>query len=246
MCRECRAERRRAAPLVTREPRPPRPLKTYGCEICEARYRRTYSGQRTCGRACGVALRLRDRGYAGSRPAAVKPELCVVRYGECVGCGGLFAARSGHKKTCSEACARELNRKSQAAWNRENRARGPQTHCECGASLAAEHHGARRHCDDCRSATRLRRKQAERRRRKAVLKGKSREPYTLAEIAARDGYRCGICEAPDVNMSLVVPHPLAPTIDHVVALARGGDDMRANVQLAHFSCNCRKSDNVHV
>jgi len=43
-------------------------------------------------------------------------------------------------------------------------------------------------------------------------------------------------------MTKVVPHPKAPTIDHIVPLAQGGDDTRDNVQLAHFECNWRKRD----
>lgn len=38
-------------------------------------------------------------------------------------------------------------------------------------------------------------------------------------------------------MTKAVPHPKAPTIDHIIPLAVGGDDTRANVQLAHFLCN---------
>lgn len=43
-------------------------------------------------------------------------------------------------------------------------------------------------------------------------------------------------------MTKAVPHPKAPTIDHVLPLAAGGDDVRANVQLAHFECNWKKRD----
>ncbi len=41
-------------------------------------------------------------------------------------------------------------------------------------------------------------------------------------------------------MTLEVPALGAPTIDHVVPLTLGGNDVRVNVQLAHFSCNSRK------
>jgi 5-methylcytosine-specific restriction endonuclease McrA len=40
----------------------------------------------------------------------------------------------------------------------------------------------------------------------------------------------------------VVPHSLAPTIDHLIPLARGGGDTPANVATAHFICNSIKSD----
>jgi len=41
-------------------------------------------------------------------------------------------------------------------------------------------------------------------------------------------------------MKQVVPHPKAPTVDHIVPVSEGGDDTRANVQLAHFVCNSVK------
>jgi 5-methylcytosine-specific restriction endonuclease McrA len=41
-------------------------------------------------------------------------------------------------------------------------------------------------------------------------------------------------------MTKAVPHPKAPTIDHILPIACGGNDTRANVQLAHFICNSRK------
>jgi len=40
----------------------------------------------------------------------------------------------------------------------------------------------------------------------------------------------------------VVPHPKAPTIDHVIPLSKGGTHEPANVQLAHYYCNSIKAD----
>lgn len=78
-----------------------------------------------------------------------------------------------------------------------------------------------------------------RRRRRARKKAATSEPYTLIDIAARDKYVCQLCHR-RVAMSRRVPHPKAPTIDHVVPLVESLDDTRANVQLAHFACNSRK------
>jgi 5-methylcytosine-specific restriction endonuclease McrA len=83
--------------------------------------------------------------------------------------------------------------------------------------------------------SRQRRKAAERRRRR-LLATAARESYTLAEIAVRDGHVCGICRK-RVRMNLAVPHPEAPTIDHLIPVSEGGDDVKANVRLAHFLCN---------
>jgi len=70
--------------------------------------------------------------------------------------------------------------------------------------------------------------------------GAASEPYTLAYIAERDRYRCGLCHR-KVNMNLAVPHRKAPTVDHIIPLSVGGDDTKANVHLAHFICNSMKS-----
>jgi len=72
------------------------------------------------------------------------------------------------------------------------------------------------------------------------MRGVVSEKYTLAEIAQRDRAICQLCRK-RVAMTQVVPHPKSPTIDHVVPLACGGDDTRANVQLAHFMCNAIKN-----
>jgi len=61
------------------------------------------------------------------------------------------------------------------------------------------------------------------------------------EIFERDGWRCQLCRKALLR-DAVVPHPLAPTIDHIVPLACGGSHEPRNVQAAHFMCNSRKRD----
>ncbi|WP_116042293.1 HNH endonuclease [Amycolatopsis palatopharyngis] len=92
--------------------------------------------------------------------------------------------------------------------------------------------------DELRAAERLR-LQAKCRRRRAEKLSRASEPYTLAEIAKRDRNRCGLC-GHRVPMQRKYPDPKSPSIDHVIPLADGGDDVKANVQLAHFVCNSRK------
>ena len=59
-------------------------------------------------------------------------------------------------------------------------------------------------------------------------------------IYKRDGYRCQICGG-KLAMGKSVPHPKAPTIDHIIPLAEGGTHEPANCQAAHFMCNATKS-----
>jgi 5-methylcytosine-specific restriction endonuclease McrA len=55
---------------------------------------------------------------------------------------------------------------------------------------------------------------------------------------------CGICGKP-VDLSLKYPHPLSPTIDHIIPISKGGHPSDiANLQLAHRCCNRQKSDKL--
>lgn len=206
---------------------PARPRKCWQCEVCGSDYRRSYSGQRTCGRACGVALKARSRPPA---PAPTPPPSSV-----CAQCGDTFEA--SRQRYCSARCAAEAKRASDRARSAARPKVHPPGKCrQCGKDIAR---GAK--CADCLATSRLERKRRERRRRRVLKRGAAAEPYTLAEIAARDRNVCQLCRR-RVAMTKAVPHPKAPTIDHVLPLAAGGDDTRANVQLAHFECNWMKRD----
>jgi 5-methylcytosine-specific restriction endonuclease McrA len=57
-------------------------------------------------------------------------------------------------------------------------------------------------------------------------------------VVERDLGVCQICGDP--MGTEVWPHPLSPSLDHVVPLAAGGSHTLANVQLAHLGCNLQK------
>ena len=55
---------------------------------------------------------------------------------------------------------------------------------------------------------------------------------------------CGICGQP-VDKSLKYPHPMSPSVDHIIPLAKNGDPYALdNLQLAHRKCNREKSDKL--
>ena len=55
---------------------------------------------------------------------------------------------------------------------------------------------------------------------------------------------CGICGKP-VDFEFKYPHPLSPTVDHIVPIKKGGHPSElANLQLAHRWCNRWKSDKL--
>lgn len=55
---------------------------------------------------------------------------------------------------------------------------------------------------------------------------------------------CGICGRP-VDKSLKYPNPMAPCIDHIIPIDRGGHPSDiSNLQLAHWTCNRQKSNKL--
>lgn len=57
---------------------------------------------------------------------------------------------------------------------------------------------------------------------------------------------CGICGKP-VDKSIRYPHPLSPTVDHIIPISKGGHPSDINnLQLAHRCCNRAKSDKLVI
>ena len=55
---------------------------------------------------------------------------------------------------------------------------------------------------------------------------------------------CGICGKP-VDFSYSYPHPMSPTVDHIIPVSKGGHPSDLdNLQLAHRCCNRQKSDKL--
>lgn len=78
-------------------------------------------------------------------------------------------------------------------------------------------------------------------KRRALERGAFVAPVSRPQVYERDQWTCQLCgEA--VLREEVVPHPQAPTLDHIIALSRGGTHEPSNVQLAHYYCNMIKND----
>ena len=84
-------------------------------------------------------------------------------------------------------------------------------------------------------------------KRNTVIKDKG---ITIERIMKRDGCNCWLCnKAVDMNDFIIRPNGSFvaggsyPSIDHVQALANGGQHTWSNVRLAHVRCNRKKSDN---
>lgn len=183
-----------------------RPPRT--CPVCGKQFRNSGGVTRTCSSDCARDLRYQTTG----KPWPSSP----IYVQDCVICQRPFVTRRPAGDSCPP-CS-EYRR------------------CPCGWIIRKP----QRLCDTCREFRLREQRETQRRQARAGSRKQRRpvrsEPYALAEIAKRDGYRCGLC-GKRVAMGLAVPYPDAPTIDHIVPISVSGDDTRANVQLAHFLCN---------
>jgi 5-methylcytosine-specific restriction endonuclease McrA len=64
------------------------------------------------------------------------------------------------------------------------------------------------------------------------------------QVILKTQTHCGICGKP-VDFSYKYPHPLSPTVDHIIPINKGGHPTDiSNLQLAHRCCNREKSDKL--
>jgi hypothetical protein len=75
-----------------------------------------------------------------------------------------------------------------------------------------------------------------RKRLKRLHQAETWDGISDQKIYERDGWRCGICTK-KIRQTLRYPHPMSPSIDHVIPLAHGGDDTAVNKRAAHLHCN---------
>jgi HNH endonuclease len=192
------------------------------CLSCKRLFDPYSAGQEYCSRQCAQDARPKN------------PLSCELIYQDCEECGKLCVNR----RVCSKGCLRRAQRRRDLI--RYGKTPEQVDACRaCGKPKPVKQ--GRKLCDSCREQADAEARRRARRRRKARQRGARTEPYTLAYIAKRDRYRCGLCRK-RVAMTKPVPHPKAPTIDHIIPLDAGGDDVKANVQLAHFICNSMKGN----
>uniref|UniRef100_UPI00109F850E HNH endonuclease n=1 Tax=Ningiella ruwaisensis TaxID=2364274 RepID=UPI00109F850E len=97
--------------------------------------------------------------------------------------------------------------------------------------------------DDCRIILdKLVRRKCKAKRR-AIEKGLDSESFDPLDIFVRDKWRCQCCKVKLNKKHRGLTTPLAPELDHIIPLSKGGAHTRSNVQLLCRSCNLNKSNN---
>ena len=175
----------------------------------------------------------RRRAREGRGPRPVACAWCVID----------FLAANATRKFCSHKCRHLAGLEKRS---------GPRNCADCG--LLIRMHipvegcgqggpGSSKHrfCESCGLKRRRESAREARRRREYRKRGaaKGQAPYTRAQLAERDKWKCHICGG-RVLKSAKVPHPRAATVDHLIPISAGGVDGLENVALAHFLCNTRR------
>ena len=209
------------------------PAGEYTCKRCGQRFTRTrrVRGQRPhyCSPKCQVAA-AHERGQARIQPVP------------CEWCGNMFQPiRESTRTSVCDRCSK-LPRKCPLPPNHWARWYGKTSTWRPVCPTCGD-----KYVQDLQVTTttvycsRKCAKKAERDRRWARQRDAFVAEVPRAYIYRRDRYRCQLCGKP-LAMSESVPHPNAPTLDHVIPLARGGTHEPSNVQAAHFLCNASKGD----
>lgn len=189
-----------------------------------------------CGRACyRVALSLQMKG----RRIEPGPE-AIARREERARLKQESIERQKEQKERdrqSKRRQREQDRKDRLAKERSKR----ECHA-CGGLLGLKPFTSRCCSERCHSDLRRRSRRRGKAAYRARLKGATVERFIDVEIFRRDGWRCMLCGKNTPERLMGTNHNDAPTLDHIVALANGGDHSRANTQCACRICNSTKSD----
>lgn len=217
------------------------------CECCRQRFKPHNRGAavahikpRWCSMACRVQYNkcLRDAGLLGRQPKAKYTS--IVR---CASCARYIPAirkrcapcATKHNMAVVARRAAELAETSCAVCGERYRRRTypwPWRGCCSAACKAAQKSGAGK-------------RRGESHYRRAKSRGARAEVIYRAKVFERDGWRCYLCgqETPKLLLKDFAS-PMAPTIDHVVPLTKGGEHTYANVRCACRRCNSLKGDKM--
>lgn len=225
-----------------------------GCPQCGLWFERPRPEQVFCSKKCSAIHQaeqtlpersiLREAAEQRGQQERMQKIFKRTKLAPCPDCGRNFNPfiRSGQgRKRCSP-CTKEHARQRRLAGYipRPKVAKDCRL---CGKSFASSRPKAKYCSHRCSRKAEVKKRWAafkvwERERRRLISSGELIDPIDIFE---RDGWVCQLCHK-KVKRDAAAPHPLAPTMDHIVPVADGGEHVEANVQCAHFICNCRRSN----
>lgn len=218
-CQECGVE------FGPRADDSPEPTRRWCSDAC--RYRARDRGRRVpCANGCG------SRVWRGGKGSLAEPMCRPCRssarrggqFKTCASCGVDYVPvkwRPGPQYCPDPVCRRAF--------------RGTPTSSPWSPSLTPAQNALRANPRKTEESERRAQFRAARRRlRSALVPGVGDEV-----IYERDRWKCHLCDLP-VSRTLTNPHPMSPSIDHLVPIDDDGSDDPANLATAHLACNLYK------
>lgn len=160
----------------------------------------------------------------------------------CARCGTTFTAERADRKYCSRKCGMAANRNTTSRQCEHEGCTKPVR----AKGLCIQHYNKTYYPDRSKRwpedpANKAKRDLIRTKRRRAVVKGVQAENVDRQVVGERDHWVCGICRH-KVDKTLLYPHPMSQSLDHVVPLAEGGPHTYANTRIAHLQCNLVRQD----
>lgn len=219
-----------------------RPRATYTCKVCSVAYSPRHIDRKDCcSRECGFV-------YAGflRSERAWKPPFSKVYCRKCPQCNKDFISRSARLIRCSAKCAdeyRDIYHKKY--WTKKTQTGRVYSCCHCKVEYCVLYGvGSKmRACsDECSAANLKELKRAHKHKRRAMLRLATVKAFKPIDVFRRDNWICRGCGCHTPEHLRGTLHDNAPELDHIVALARGGEHSKENTQTLCRICNQLKSD----
>jgi len=160
---------------------------------------------------------------------------------QCVICNEPYFSPPNSGTTCSKPCTRRLTRQ------RSGKVALFCQLCNKIYTVDAIQLNSRFCSMKCRERVRLQMRRsylnAWQRVRSAKVKTATVDKFSPLDVYQRDNWTCYICSNP-VDRNQTHPEPLAPTVDHVIPISKGGEHSLNNCRCAHAICNMRKTDKL--
>lgn len=217
-----------------------KPKVQANCAVCKKKFiprDRRYST--CCSRECGFGFNRRSRLARSLRQALVevlrelrRDRATIER--TCKICGDRFITRPNRWGPRSNTCRKEALRRRKGKGH--SAVFGP-FRCRQCAREVNPNYGSRfrtycsRRCSD-QFARRAR-------NRRMKLVAAKYERFADWIVFERDRWICQICLRP-IDRELPSGNRMAPTIDHIIPISRGGSHIPGNCQSAHLLCNASK------
>ena len=185
------------------------------------------------GMFCSYECRGKFRSEQQKKQREVKP----IKH--CKICGK--ETQSRREVYCSDECRKVKARRDSLESNKQKRMLvlvNGYICKECGESFTPKYGSKRRSfCSaTCYKRNERRERHWSRGSYKRYKTERDGERFKVRDIYDRDRWVCGICNG-KVDKRLKYPHPMSASLDHILPIAEGGAHTKANVQLAHLSCN---------